>query len=354
MCQKPSRAGHRRHHGGDAARPRQLQVDRPGPGRVRRGGGRDGLRRRARPSWTRWPRCRPTRTSATCPRCWPIELAAACAEFVRRRYGWAVDPADVHHVPDVIKALELAITRYSRPGSPVILPTPAYMPFLSVPGFLGREIIQVRMRDEDGFFTFDLDAIEDAFRAGGHLLIFCNPYNPLGRVFTAAEIAQLTDVVDRHGGRVFADEIHAPAGLPRAAAHPVRRHLADRRGAHADRHLRLQGLEPARPQVRPGHPVQRPRPGGLGGDGLLRLARGQQPRRGGQHRRLPARRGVAGRGPGLPRRQPPAAGRPAAPPPAPGALPPARRHVPGLARLHGAWTCPARPAPWSPSAPRSP
>jgi cystathionine beta-lyase len=142
------------------------------------------------------------------------QLATACAEFQLRRYGWAVDPALVHHVPDVLKALEIAITRFSRAGSPVILPTPAYMPFLSVPGFLGREIIQVRMIDDGGFFTFDLDGIEDAFSAGGHLLIFCNPYNPLGRVFTAKEITQLTDVVDRHGGRVFADEIHGPLVYP--------------------------------------------------------------------------------------------------------------------------------------------
>jgi cysteine-S-conjugate beta-lyase len=142
------------------------------------------------------------------------ELGAACAEFEQRRFGWAVDPALIHHVPDVIKALEIAITHFSRPGSPVILPTPAYMPFLAVPGFLGREIIQVPMRGDAGFFTFDLDAISAAFRAGGHLLIFCNPCNPLGRVFTAGEMAQLTDVVDRHGGRVFADEIHSPLVYP--------------------------------------------------------------------------------------------------------------------------------------------
>ena len=142
------------------------------------------------------------------------ELALACAAFHKRRYGWDVDPALIHHVPDVLKALEIAITRFSRPGSPVILPTPAYMPFLTVPGFLGREIIQVQMAGHDGFFTFDLDAIADAFRAGGHLLIFCNPYNPLGRVFTRDEITQLTDVVDRHGGRVFADEIHGPLVYP--------------------------------------------------------------------------------------------------------------------------------------------
>ncbi len=142
------------------------------------------------------------------------ELAAACADFGQRRYGWELDPALIHPVPDVIKALEIAITHFSRPGSPVILPTPAYMPFLSVPGFLGREIIQVQMRADTGFFTLDLDGIEDAFRAGGHLVVFCNPYNPLGRVFSQPEITQLTEVVDRHGGRVFADEIHAPLVYP--------------------------------------------------------------------------------------------------------------------------------------------
>lgn len=142
------------------------------------------------------------------------ELAAACADFQRRRYGWDVDPAQVRNVPDVLRALQVAITQFSRPGSPVILPTPAYMPFLTVPGFLGREIIQVRMRAEDGRYTMDLDAIDDAFRRGGHLLIFCNPYNPLGRVFTTAEMAQLSGVVEARGGRVFADEIHGPLVYP--------------------------------------------------------------------------------------------------------------------------------------------
>jgi cysteine-S-conjugate beta-lyase len=147
------------------------------------------------------------------------ELGVACAEFQKRRYGWDLDPALIHPVPDVIRGLEIAITHFSRPGSPVILPTPAYMPFLSVPGVLGREVFQVQMCDDAGFFTLDLDAIEDAFRAGGHLLIFCNPHNPVGRVFSGAEMMQLTEVVERYGGRVFADEIHA------ALIYPGARHI---------------------------------------------------------------------------------------------------------------------------------
>ena len=147
------------------------------------------------------------------------ELAQACAEFQARRFGWHVDPELVHDAPDVLKVLELAITRFTRPSSPVILPTPAYMPFLTLPGAWGREVIGVRMLDDDGFFRLDIDGINEAFRAGGHLLILCHPYNPLGRVFTAAELAQITEVVDRHGGRVFADEIHA------ALVYPGNRHI---------------------------------------------------------------------------------------------------------------------------------
>lgn len=70
------------------------------------------------------------------------------------------------------------------------------------------------MAVEDGRYRYDTDAIADAFRAGGELLILCNPYNPVGRVFTAAELAEVCAVVDAHGGRVFADEIHAPLTYP--------------------------------------------------------------------------------------------------------------------------------------------
>ncbi len=144
------------------------------------------------------------------------ELAAACAGFHRCRYGWDVDPGLVRNVPDVLKALEIAITCFSRPGSPVILPTPAYMPFLTLPGFCGRELIQVPMLDDGTRYVLDLDGIGAAFAAGGHLLIFCSPCNPVGRVYTAGELAGLTGLVDRYGGRVFADEIHAPLVYPGA------------------------------------------------------------------------------------------------------------------------------------------
>ncbi|RPF22788.1 MalY/PatB family protein [Myceligenerans xiligouense] len=141
-------------------------------------------------------------------------MSESYARFAADRYGWTVDPARVRPVSDVLTALEAVITHYSRPGSPIILPTPAYMPFLTLPGTLGRDIIQVPMSvtdtPEGPRYTYDLDALDAAFTAGGHLLVLCNPHNPIGRVLTPDEMYAIAEVVDRHDGRVFADEIHAP------------------------------------------------------------------------------------------------------------------------------------------------
>jgi cystathionine beta-lyase len=155
------------------------------------------------------------------------ELAHSCARWQQRRYGWAVAPEQVHPVADVLTAFELVMLHYSRPDSPLILPTPAYMPFLRVPPMHGREIIQVPMVVDGDRWVLDLDGLDRAYRAGGDLLILCNPVNPVGRVYTAAELAAVTEVVDRHGGLVFADEVHAPLvypghrHLPYASTSPV-------------------------------------------------------------------------------------------------------------------------------------
>jgi cystathionine beta-lyase len=141
-------------------------------------------------------------------------MAEASAAWLADRHAWPVDPDQIRPLPDVIKGLEAAITLFSRVGSPVILPTPAYMPFLTVPPLLGREIIQVPMATAGGRPALDLDGLDTAFRAGGHLLVLCNPCNPVGRVYTRAELAGVSEVVERHGGRVFADEIHAPLTYP--------------------------------------------------------------------------------------------------------------------------------------------
>lgn len=138
------------------------------------------------------------------------EMSLATATWYSEAYGWDVPADRVHHVPDVIAAFELSIERFTEPGSAVIVPTPAYMPFLMVPPMLGRRVIEVPSIEVDGRMTMDLEGIARGFDDGAGLVVLCNPHNPLGTVFTREELLALADVVAAKGGRVFSDEIHAP------------------------------------------------------------------------------------------------------------------------------------------------
>jgi cystathionine beta-lyase len=142
------------------------------------------------------------------------EMAVATAQWYAEHYGWTIDPGDIAPIADVIKGLELAIQEFSAPGAPIIVPTPAYMPFLFVPPGLGREVIEVPfLRTAAGGFELDLAAIDAHLAAGAGLVILANPGNPTGKVYSREELIALADVVDARGARVFSDEIHAPLTL---------------------------------------------------------------------------------------------------------------------------------------------
>ena len=144
----------------------------------------------------------------------PQHLDDALREATARRYierhDWALAPDRVRLVPDVIVALEFTIKNLTSPDAAIIVPTPAYMPFLSVPQRLGRRVIEVPSIQVAGRWVLDLDGVREAFAAGGEMLVLCNPHNPLGTVATRDELLQVAEVVADAGGTVFADEIHAP------------------------------------------------------------------------------------------------------------------------------------------------
>ncbi len=137
-------------------------------------------------------------------------LAAACADWYQDNTDWVVPAERIHSIPDVLKGLEITLKHFAPKGGKVIVPTPAYMPFLFVPKIHDREIVEVPMLHTDDRWAYDLAAIDAAFANGGEVLVLCNPYNPIGRVMTRDEMLDISEIVERHGGRVFSDEIHAP------------------------------------------------------------------------------------------------------------------------------------------------
>jgi cystathionine beta-lyase len=142
----------------------------------------------------------------------------ALTRFAASRWNWNVDPSRVVLTGDVMAGVLLALTTLCE-SAPVVVPTPAYPPFLEVVPLAGLRLVTVPI-DPGSPAELDLEGIAAALTAGARTVLLSNPHNPWGRAFTRAELEGLRDVVARHGARVISDEIHAPLVLPGATHVP--------------------------------------------------------------------------------------------------------------------------------------
>lgn len=82
------------------------------------------------------------------PEPWKRRVAEACAGWQKSHYGWDVDPDIIRVVPDVLEAYEIFLRELVGAGNAVVVPTPAYMPFLSVPKLYDVDVIEIEMLQE--------------------------------------------------------------------------------------------------------------------------------------------------------------------------------------------------------------
>jgi cystathionine beta-lyase len=118
------------------------------------------------------------------------------------KFGWPVEPEHLVPVPSVMRILEVALLHFTTPDSAVLVPTPAFPPFLSLAGEQGRRVMESPMLRQDGRWVLDLEHLEHCLRAGARLLVLCNPVNPAGTVLTHAQLLAVSEMVDRYGVRV--------------------------------------------------------------------------------------------------------------------------------------------------------
>jgi cystathionine beta-lyase len=70
-------------------------------------------------------------------------------------------------------------------------------------------------------WTLDFEAMEAAIRPDTRIFILCSPHNPVGRVFTRAELSELAAFCKRHDLILISDEIHCDLIFDPEAKHSV-------------------------------------------------------------------------------------------------------------------------------------
>lgn len=140
----------------------------------------------------------------------PPALRAALVDWLARRFAWEVDPAALVYVPGVVGGFNIACRATCAPGQGVLVQTPVYPPMLDAAanhGLIRDEMLLTR--GADGRYEIDFDAFEAAIGPHTRLFMLCNPQNPTGRAFTAAELTQMAEICLRHDLFICSDEIHA-------------------------------------------------------------------------------------------------------------------------------------------------
>jgi cystathionine beta-lyase len=136
---------------------------------------------------------------------------------LKKNYNWNIEPEWVVFTPGVVPALQTAVTALTHPGDEVILQQPSYHPFFPVVKNSGCSIVNNQLKLVNGRYIMDYDDLESKFhpktrrlRGPGRLktIIFCNPHNPVGRVWNPDEIEKMGNIVIDNGGVVISDEIH--------------------------------------------------------------------------------------------------------------------------------------------------
>lgn len=150
------------------------------------------------------------------------ELHEVVADRLHKRYGWQVSPEAIVPVPGVIPGFNVASAALASPGDGVVLQTPLYPPILRVPGNTGLRLDEAPLgRDAGGRYGIDPERIAAALRPDTRLFFLCNPHNPVGRVFTRAELGAVAELCLRHGLSIISDEIHADLLFPGHAHVPI-------------------------------------------------------------------------------------------------------------------------------------
>lgn len=133
----------------------------------------------------------------------------AIINWFTRRHGWQIDRDWIIYTSGVVPALSAIIKALTVPGDRVLVQTPVYNCFFSSIRNNGCEIVANPLVYTNGTYRINFDDLaRKATDPKVKLLLLCNPHNPVGRVWTRAELMCIGEICLRNDVLVVADEIH--------------------------------------------------------------------------------------------------------------------------------------------------
>lgn len=132
----------------------------------------------------------------------------AVINWMWRRHQYRLSREEICYMPNVVMGLSFAVQTVSEPGDEVLVMTPVYGPFFNVVKDNGRILTESPMKNENGYYTMDVEDLESKITPKTKAIMLCNPHNPSGRVWSQEELNNLADICIRHNLYIISDDIH--------------------------------------------------------------------------------------------------------------------------------------------------
>lgn len=141
------------------------------------------------------------------------EYYDAVISWMKRKHNFDVKNEWIINTPGVVDALAILIQATTKAGDGVIILTPVYYPFDMAVLAKSRKIIYSELIDNNGKYEIDYADLEKKCKKASALL-FCNPHNPIGRVWTKEEMKKVAEICQRNNVFIIDDEIHHDLIMP--------------------------------------------------------------------------------------------------------------------------------------------
>ncbi len=138
----------------------------------------------------------------------------AVVGWMKRRHGVDVPRDAVLFSPGVVDSLRVAVAAVTKPGDSVVVQTPVYGPFYGAVEAAGCVVRRNPLLNTPDGWMMDFSDLEAAFREGARAILLCSPHNPVGRVWTRAELERVSALARHWGAVIIVDEIHADLEMP--------------------------------------------------------------------------------------------------------------------------------------------
>lgn len=109
----------------------------------------------------------------------------------------------------VVPAISSIVRRVSHIGDNVLVQEPVYNIFYNSILNNGRHVLSSDLIFDGEKYQIDWNDLEEKLAQPlTTLMIFCNPHNPVGKVWAAAEVQKVAELCNKHHVVLLSDEIH--------------------------------------------------------------------------------------------------------------------------------------------------